>query len=144
MAEPLYDKMADFGMEFTADGNGGVTYNGLSLFETKNGCYAGNVIATEKTKRARLAKHVPETLLDYARDIIINNVKTSGYKGPFGVDMMVVKGCDRLLLHPCVEINMRRTMGHVALALTPDDDEYYRVMRITFDGHKYKLNIRKQ
>lgn len=144
MTEPLYDKLADFGMEFTADGKGGVSYDGLSLFETRNGSYAGNVIATEKTKRQWLARFVPETLTDYVREYIINNVQTNGYHGPFGVDMMVVKGNGRLLLHPCVEINYRRTMGHVALALTPLDDEGCQVMRIAFDGHKYKLNIRKK
>jgi hypothetical protein len=54
------------------------------------------------------------------------------YEGPFGIDMMVVANPDatsekslaadieerQFLLHPCVEINLRRTMGHVALALT--------------------------
>jgi hypothetical protein len=30
---------------------------------------------------------------------------------------MVVKQEDALKLHPCVEINLRNTMGHVALLL---------------------------
>ena len=43
----------------------------------------------------------------------------------------------RFTLHPCVEINLRRTMGHVALALNalmnPDgDDELCRIMRIDY------------
>jgi hypothetical protein len=45
-------------------------------------------------------------------------------------------------LHPCVEINLRRTMGHVALALTPDNDDTVRVMRIKLSGH-YRLSINK-
>ena len=60
----------------------------------------------------------------------------------FGVDMMVVKG-ERFLLHPCVEINLRRTMGHVALALTPTDDEMVRVMRIEFADGRYKMKVER-
>lgn len=37
------------------------------------------------------------------------------YAGPLGIDMMVVRQDDTLLLHPCVEMNLRATMGHVAL-----------------------------
>ena len=57
---------------------------------------------------------------------------------------MIVKGG---LLHPCVEINLRRTMGHVALALQqlihPDDDDTddRRIMRIDYDGSHYKLRV---
>ena len=56
--------------------------------------------------------------------------------------MMIVAAGDGFLLHPCVEINLRRTMGHVALSLTPDDDDIVRVMRIELTDH-YKLLIKK-
>ena len=46
-------------------------------------------------------------------------------------------------LHPCVEINLRRTMGHVALALTPTDDDMVRVMRIEYADGTYKLKIQR-
>ena len=73
------------------------------------------------------------------------------YRGPFGVDMMVVKENSQLSnhqdcqlkLHPCVEINLRRTMGHVALALSPKDDDVRKVMRIVYEDNIYKLRIRK-
>jgi hypothetical protein len=65
-----------------------------------------------------------------------------GYEGPFGIDMMIVASNDGCLLHPCIEINLRRTMGHVALSLMPDDDELVRVMRIELNDH-YKLKINK-
>ena len=62
------------------------------------------------------------------------------YAGPFGIDMMIVAG-ERL--HPCVEINLRRTMGHVALALSPTDDDILRAMRIEYVNNNYKLTIQK-
>ena len=147
MAEPYYDKVKDFGMEFECDGQGHVRYLGLSLFHTLNGAYVGNILATEKTKRQLLARLVPEGLLDAVRQRIAARLELGNYQGPFGVDMMVVKGnaagSGPCLLHPCVEINLRRTMGHVALALSPDDDDIRRVMRVAYEGNHYKLKISK-
>jgi hypothetical protein len=42
-----------------------------------------------------------------------------------------------------VEINLRRTMGHVALALSPADDDLVRVMRIEYVDGTYKLKIQR-
>ena len=41
-----------------------------------------------------------------------------GYAGPFGIDTVVWRDGDHLRLAPSVEINLRRTMGHVALELS--------------------------
>ena len=62
------------------------------------------------------------------------------YTGPLGVDMMVVRAADgSSLLHPCVEINVRMTMGHVALALS--SKSLRGTMSITCqDGH-YLLRL---
>ncbi len=143
MVEPLYDKVRDFGMEFSV-ANGVIRYEGLSLFQTRHGAYIGNVIATERVKRQALSRYFSLDVLDNVCQHIINRLNLSGYEGPFGIDMMAVKGG---LLHPCVEINLRRTMGHVALALgrwiNPDgNDDVQRIMRIDYDGSHYRLHIR--
>jgi hypothetical protein len=39
------------------------------------------------------------------------------YNGPLGVDLMIIKKEEALRLHPCVEINLRNTMGHIALLI---------------------------
>ena len=44
-------------------------------------------------------------------------------------------------LHPCVEINLRRTMGHVALALSPTDDDRQLVMRTEYSNGNYQLRL---
>ena len=66
------------------------------------------------------------------------------YCGPFGVDMMAVARTDGdgFWLHPCVELNLRRTMGHVALALTPTDRDPRRLMSIYY-ADKYRLRIQQ-
>ena len=143
MVEPYYDKVKDFGMEFTCTPAGEICYQGLSLFHTTNGAYTGNVLATERVKREKLSRYVSMELLDDVQQNIcalLGPVLRGRYAGPFGIDMMVVAGG---FLHPCVEINLRRTMGHVALALSPKDDDIERVMRIENAGHNYKLKIQR-
>jgi hypothetical protein len=147
LVEPYYNKVKDFGMEFEVDSDGNISYLGLSLFHTKNGAYVGNLIATEATKRRMMARYLPLPLLDRVKENIIEKLQLTGYQGSFGVDMMVVNGKGlttdgNCLLHPCVEINLRRTMGHVALSIKPNDDEWVRVMRIRLNEH-YKLSINK-
>jgi len=138
MIEPFYNKVKDFGMEFEVDAAGKVHYLGLSLFHTKNGAYIGNLLATEESKREQMACYVSLELLDEIKQHIIENVQLEDYVGPFGIDMMIVKEG----VHPCVELNLRRTMGHVALSLTPADDDIQKVMQIELTDH-YRLHIRK-
>ena len=129
-------------MEFSADGKGHISYEGLSLFHTANGAYTGNILATEQAKREMLSRYVSLPLLDSICEGIIAGLDLADYCGPFGIDMMAVRADNQLLLHPCVEINLRRTMGHVALALSPVQDDVCRVMRINYTD-RYKLSVRK-
>lgn len=147
MVEPYYNKVCDFALEYYAYDDGRIEYRGLSVFQTVNGKYAGNVIANEEYKRLRLGRYVDMQLLDFVKDRIKNYLSShllGKYSGPLGVDMMAVadKKNGKLLLHPCVEINLRRTMGHVALALAQKPLEYASVMNIT---HKvnYNFNIER-
>ena len=142
MAEPYYQKVKDFGMEFQVNTDGTIHYEGLSLFHTKNGAYIGNVIATESQKWEMISRYIPVELLELIKQTICDKLLLGDYVGPFGIDMMIV-GADRhFLLHPCVEINLRCTMGHAALSVKPDDNGIIRVMRIElFD--KYKLKLQK-
>ena len=145
IVEPYYKKVKDFGMEFESDGMGQVRYLGLSLFQTKNGAYIGNIIASEYFKRDMLSNYIPVSLIDSVQQIIcdyLGSLYDHRYKGCFGVDMMIVSrddGCG-FLLHPCVEINLRRTMGHTALSIPPYADGFTRVMRIELTD-KYRLKI---
>ena len=139
MAEPYYNKVKDFGMEFMADEEGQINYLGLSLFHTLKGAYVGNILATEDVKREMISRYIPVEFLDRIKLRIIDSLCLDNYVGPFGIDMMATKEG----LHPCVEINLRRTMGHVALAISPTDDDIRGVMRVIYDGNHYKLKINK-
>ncbi|MGN0221950.1 MAG: hypothetical protein ACI4BA_07510 [Prevotella sp.] len=148
IVEPYYRKITDLGMEFYSDGRGGVEYLGLSLFATSNGEYTGSVLATENRKRQMLQPYVSAEVLDktaeHIRHFVANDWGTR-YEGPFGVDMMVVKSeTGEAVLHPCVEINLRLTMGHVALKMSPrTDDEIRMSMTIMYENNQYQLKVRK-
>lgn len=129
--EPVYECLADFAMEFWADSaaapidEGGIRvhYEGLSFFETHDGgAYAGNVVAPQDELRRRLESLAPPPLLDAAGRLpiealaerlcsVLADVLGDGYSGPFGVDMMLTPDG----IHPCIEVNLRNTMGRVAL-----------------------------
>ena len=158
MVEPYYNKVKDFGMEFEAAADGSIRYLGLSLFHTVNGAYVGNILATESVKCDMISRYITACLLDSIKQKITKQLRLPGYVGPFGIDMMVVKNVQRssqrhtlkertfnvqCSLHPCVEINLRRTMGHVALSISPKDDDIRGVMRVLYDGSHYKLKINK-
>lgn len=148
MVEPFYPKVKDFGMEFEALPGGQVRYLGLSLFDTRNGAYTGNIIASEEDKLDMISHYIPVSLIDFIRAKVTDTlcaVIGGHYAGPFGVDMMILSNPDGqgFSVHPCVEINLRRTMGHVAIDMaktmsvcTP------RVMQIVLSD-KYRIHIKR-
>ncbi len=120
MVEPRYNNVMDLAMEFVSQRHGGVRYCGLSLFGTDKGAYLGNLISTESHKRSIISSYLPLSVLDAAQEAIaayLTPLLSKLYYGPLGVDMMIVAHGGTLRLHPCVEINLRRTMGHAALAI---------------------------
>lgn len=143
-AERLLNKTEDFGMEFTAGADGVLRYNGLSVFATRHGAYTGNVLATEAEKEAVISRRIPLSLLHEVRRYVARWLEeriAGAYVGPLGVDMLVAQSDNSQLLNPCVEINLRRTMGHVALALSPDANGQQCLMQIGYEGRAYRLRV---
>ena len=115
VAERPLRKLADFALLFQLDGRGGVTYRGLSLFHTnEQGAYTGNWLAPEGEKLQWLMQYVPPQPLMEIRRWWEAYLTRFDYKGPLGVDMMLAEEG----ICPCIEINWRMTMGHVAQLLT--------------------------
>ncbi|MDE5986793.1 MAG: hypothetical protein K2H16_05870 [Prevotella sp.] len=146
MAERFLDKVVDFAMEFYADNDGMVRYAGLSVFATSGSAYVGNLLVSEEEKISRLSAYVPVELLRDVRESIcrwMEETLSGCYVGPLGIDMMIVRSqdCDSFLLDPCVEINLRRTMGHVALTLSAFESVQNMAMKVLFDNGKYRFRI---
>lgn len=158
--EPYYNKVMDFGMEFEmVDGN--VLYRGLSLFDTIKNAYSGNILCSEDKKEEMMAQYVsPERLLQIRQHIIdvMEPALKGNYSGPFGVDMMIyakdMKALNQVIstdmpsdfgVNECIEVNLRRTMGHVAIDLAnylqQTSAEFNNIMRVDFDGNRYHLRV---
>lgn len=133
----------DFALEFYSDGEGTVRYEGLSVFSTEErGAYSGNVLEDQSTMRARITRFTGEEIFERIRAAVtqvLQEVYGSIYTGYLGVDMLVFRQADgTFAIHPAVEINMRYTMGMVALNLyrkwiTPGSQGHFYV---TFDKEK--------
>ncbi len=131
IAEPIYNKVEDFAMEFYSDGAGELTFVGYSLFHTgKSGMYEGNRLLSNGAIRKQLAQYIPlealmdlENCLKYRLSALVGTV----YKGYLGVDMMICRFPENekpvFRIHPCVEINLRMNMGVIARFL---HDRYVR------------------
>lgn len=117
--EPYYRKVADFALEFMMTAQG-AHYEGLSLFHTEKGNYAANLVCSELQARQhieRLTWPGAVRLLCAVWTTLLNRHMPPAYRGPLGIDMMVVSTAQGHRIHPCVEVNLRRTMGWVALQL---------------------------
>lgn len=141
MVERKENKVADFAMEFYSDGKGGVEYHGLSLFSTRGTAYTGNLLMPEEDKLEYLGKWINKDFIYCIQRTvkeILREITSSVYSGPLGVDMMVVSSSSSngFFVHPCVEINLRRTMGMMALSLAELlQSDQQKLMQIRFDGN---------
>lgn len=110
-----HGKQADFAMLFHISG-GEAEFRGLSMFLTESrGMYSGNIVATQEWLREHLGAFTGETALRETSVRMAEALTTvigDGYRGWVGVDMLVYGGGQ---IHPCIEVNLRRTMGVVAI-----------------------------
>lgn len=116
------EKVQDFAMEFYAADKGEIRYEGLSVFATEErGAYTGNVLEDQPSMRRRLTRLTGEDALDQVQETlagVLKEVFGGVYTGYLGVDMLIYRTQEgAYAIHPCLEINMRYTMGMVALAL---------------------------
>lgn len=147
LVEPFYKKVLDFGMEFYANRSGEVEFLGLSLFNTDGSFYRGNFVGSEDEKWEQLERYVDVHLV---RQVIVRLSLMLGfefqkrYVGPLGVDAMVVTNPDNPqgpnLLHPCVELNLRRTMGHLALSVAKENPALQGCLSIDLTD-KYRIHL---
>ncbi|KAA6333564.1 hypothetical protein EZS27_018037 [termite gut metagenome] len=120
VAEPIYNKVLDFAMLFYATGDGNVSFAGYSLFRTRtNGVYESNVLLPDEMIERRLANYVPLEALRELRLCLEKELSmrlSHTYTGYLGADMMICRFADapEYRIHPCVEVNLRMTMGVVA------------------------------
>ncbi len=122
LVEPLLKKVQDLGFLYEATSEG-INFLGFSrFFTTAQGQYRGNYLngyppdtSPELKIFLKMAENtLPEIHLQALSDMKIGEV----YAGPLGIDTLIFEDNDgNYLINPCLEINWRYTMGHVALQL---------------------------
>lgn len=123
MIEPVFNKKLDFSLQFKIDQNQSISFLGYTVFETENnGQYLQSFINPHNTlKNNNYFQVIKDQLDDLQKGLIEtigNSLLPSNFQGVFGIDCMVVEdNNNNLLIHPCLEINLRYNMGYVALML---------------------------
>lgn len=116
VVETRLRRLAEFSYLFTAKG-GEVKYEGINRYHSTDGGAMGWELAGPQPyiyDTSALDGDIAQSATNLAS--ILRNVLTgTGYEGPIGVDAMVYSGKDGAAhLRPCMEVNVRHCMGHVA------------------------------
>jgi hypothetical protein len=122
IAEPYLNKVLDLAFQFELK-KGRVEFLGISNFFTnKKGQYEGNYLNGLPLELEKRVLEFADFAVCEIRRPLINAIEASEmgifYEGVFGVDTLIYSDeNDTLKINPCLEINVRYTMGLLALRL---------------------------
>ena len=94
----------------------GIDFIGYSLFESRNGAYSRNILASNEDIEDIIAGYIPRDTLRTIRErltSILADTLVGHYEGFLGVDQMICQ-TDSPAFIPVSEINLRMTMGLIA------------------------------
>ncbi len=94
----------------------GIDFIGYSLFESRNGAYSKNILASNEEIEDIITDYIPrETLTIIREDLtaILAESLVGNYEGFLGVDQIICQA-DSPIFIPVSEINLRMTMGLIA------------------------------
>ena len=94
----------------------GIDFIGYSLFESRNGAYSKNILASNENIEDIIAGYIPRDTLRTIRErltSILTDTLVGHYEGFLGVDQMICH-TDSPVFIPVSEINLRMTMGLIA------------------------------
>ncbi len=114
MMEKGYNRKLDFATEWFCD-KGSALFLGFSIFNvSRRGKYHNNIIESQDILKKIISDACHRSVTDIVKhqQEIITSLIASVYDGPVGIDMLVTEAG---AVNPCVEINLRHTMGMVGL-----------------------------
>ena len=94
----------------------GIDFIGYSQFESRNGAYSKNILASNEDIEDMIAEYIPrDTLIAIREDLtaILADVLVGHYEGFLGVDQIICQAASPVFI-PVSEINLRMTMGLIA------------------------------
>ncbi|MBR1882402.1 MAG: hypothetical protein IJ808_05210 [Muribaculaceae bacterium] len=119
LCELPLDVLMDFAVEMNClEGKTHVT--GYSVFESdRHNQYACGVVDGQKELRGMIEAQYPQLpVVEQVLVTVLNELVAPHYAGVLGVDMLLYRvGAAQVGIDPCVEVNLRTTMGMVTAAL---------------------------
>ena len=94
----------------------GIDFIGYSLFESRNGAYSRNILASNEDIEDIITGYISRDTLTSIREslrAILTETLVGHYEGFLGVDQMICQ-TDSTVFIPVSEINLRMTMGLIA------------------------------
>ena len=94
----------------------GIDFIGYSLFESRNGAYCRNILASNEDIEDMIAGYIPRDTLITIREkltAILADTLVGNYEGFLGVDQIICQA-EAPVFIPVSEINLRMTMGLIA------------------------------
>ena len=118
LCEVALDKVMDLAVEFYCEASK-ATVRGFSVFETdSHSQYQHGIVAPTATLKARITELYPKfDEVVSAVSQAMNEIVAPHYTGWFGVDMLLYKDSQGIAINPCVELNLRPTMGAITSVL---------------------------
>lgn len=113
----LRDKLLDAALLYYIDGEGRVQLLGYSVFHTNA---RGGYLRQEQLPQGLLRDVIVQAMADAAdmdalisaHSQLLSHLLAPHYHGYVGIDMLVARGVHgQPVLHPCLELNLRMTMG---------------------------------
>ena len=118
--EPHLDVVDNWAIEYTRNAQGEVSFFALSHFAThpSGRAYLGNHLSSPQELWQKLSSYVGENTLQQLIEVqsrwLERELVASEYIGYIGIDLFFYRDGEQVRFHPCVEINLRTTMGVVA------------------------------
>lgn len=119
LCEVGLDRIQDFAIECECN-EGKTVLTGYSVFDSDfHSQFGTGRVAPMEELHQFLTNRYPDldTVVENVLNAIDSNIATH-YNGPLGIDMMLYRNDDgKIAINPCVEINLRMTMGMVTAAM---------------------------
>ena len=115
IAERRFEIMKECAMLFECH-HKGIDFIGYSLFESKNGAYSKNILASNQEIEDIIARYISHDTLIAIREnltAILAEALVGHYEGFLGIDQIICQ-TDSPVFIPVSEINLRMTMGLIA------------------------------
>jgi len=112
-------RVMDMAVEYWCEG-GKASVTGHSLFLTdRHSQYAGGIVDSDAALRERINSIIDGKIEEIERIVAtaLEQIVAPHYNGPVGVDMLAYRDGSATRVRPCVEVNLRTTMGMVCAAL---------------------------